>query len=95
MGTITGMIEPDKVALSVEITEINGTFRMPYLRALQASQPAASQPSGRWAERIANPSIERSIAGFPALLNPHLSHALRPFQSCDRSSIELDESTNS
>ena len=29
MGTIIGMIEPHKVAFSVEMTAINGIFRVP------------------------------------------------------------------
>jgi hypothetical protein len=31
MGAIIGMIEPDKVAFSVEMTGINGIFRTPCL----------------------------------------------------------------
>jgi hypothetical protein len=29
MGTIIGMIEPDKVAFSVKMTALNGIFRKP------------------------------------------------------------------
>lgn len=29
MGTVIGMIEPHKMAFSVEMTGINGIFRMP------------------------------------------------------------------
>lgn len=31
MGAVIGMIEPDKVAFPVEMTGINGIFRMPYI----------------------------------------------------------------
>jgi hypothetical protein len=97
MGTITGMIEPDKVAFSVEMTGINGISRMPYIPGTTSlrTRNLQAKPSWRWAERIANPSIERSVAGFLALRTPHPSQVSRPCQSYRRISIELDESANS
>lgn len=58
MGTIIGMIEPNKVAFSIEMTGINGIFRKPCIPGTTSLKKRGLHTSSMLAKRIAKVAIQ-------------------------------------